>query len=43
MKQNIALDPVDIGLLRADAEMFSASHIAYLIEQSGFVSRLRWR
>jgi hypothetical protein len=31
VKQNVALDPVDVGLLRADAEMFSSNHVAHLI------------
>ena len=40
---NVALDPVDVSLLTANAEMFAPNHVAYLIEQFRFVCRLCWR
>ena len=43
VKENVALDPVDVDLLSANAEMFAPNHVAHLVEQFWFVSRLRWR
>ena len=37
MKQNEGLDPIDVSLFGATAEMFASDDIAHLIEQFRFV------
>lgn len=43
MEENVALDPVDVSLLSANAEMLAPNHVTHLIEQFRLVCRLRWR
>ena len=40
MEENVALDPVDVSLLSADAVMFAADDVPHLIKQFRFA---RWR
>jgi hypothetical protein len=42
MEENVALDPVDVSLLSANAEVFAPNRVTHLIEQFPFVWRLRW-
>jgi hypothetical protein len=40
VEQNEALDPIYVALLGAQAVMFAAQHVAYLVQEPGFGYRL---